>query len=36
MVQHGEQVREVTDLRGVTGRVLEVGFRMGDLRARRV
>jgi hypothetical protein len=36
MVQHGEQVREVTDLRGVTGRVLEVGFRMGDLQAQRV
>lgn len=33
VVQHGEQVREVTDLGGVTGRVLEVGFRMGDLQA---
>jgi hypothetical protein len=36
VVQHGEEVREVTDLRGVTGRVLEVGFGMGDLRAQRV
>lgn len=33
VVQHGEEVREVTDLRGVTGRVLEVGFGMGDLQA---
>ena len=36
VVQHGEQVREIADLRGVAGRILEVGFRMRDLRAQRV
>lgn len=36
VVEHGEEVREVADLRGVTGRVLEVRFGMGDLRAQRV